>query len=51
MQNDCDIVLANDTDADRLGVSEFSKEIGEWTVFTVDQIGALLGHWLWEKIG
>ncbi len=50
-QNDCDIVLANDPDADRLGVAEFGKESGEWTVFTGDQIGALLGHWLWEKIG
>jgi phosphomannomutase len=51
MENKCDIVLANDPDADRLGVAEFGKESGEWTVFTGDQIGALLGHWLWEKIG
>jgi len=50
-QNDCDIVLANDPDADRLGVAEFNKVDGKWTVFTGDQIGSLLGHWLWETIG
>lgn len=49
--NNCDIVLANDPDADRLGVAEFNKEDGKWTVFTGDQIGSLLGHWLWETIG
>lgn len=50
-QNGCDIVLANDPDADRLGVAEFNKVDGKWTVFTGDQIGSLLGHWLWETIG
>lgn len=47
----CDVVLANDPDADRLAVAERSRETGEWTVFTGDQIGALLGSWLWEIIG
>lgn len=50
-ENCCDIVLANDPDADRLGVAEFNKVDGKWTVFTGDQIGSLLGHWLWETIG
>ena len=49
--NNCDIILANDPDADRLGVAEYCKKRGEWTVFTGDQIGTLLGHWLWETIG
>lgn len=50
-ENNCDIILANDPDADRLGVAEYCKDRGEWTVFTGDQIGTLLGHWLWETIG
>ncbi|KAK1737105.1 phosphoglucomutase 2-like protein [Skeletonema marinoi] len=50
-EHGCDIVLANDPDADRLGVAEFNKVDGKWTVFTGDQIGSLLGHWLWETIG
>eukprot|EP00985_Skeletonema_marinoi_P021407 scaffold13131_cov107-Skeletonema_marinoi.AAC.4 len=50
-EHGCDIVLANDPDADRLGVAEFNKVNGKWTVFTGDQIGSLLGHWLWETIG
>lgn len=50
-ENKCDIVLANDPDADRLGVAEFGKEHGNWTVFKGDQIGTLLGSWLWETIG
>mmetsp|Transcript_10054 Transcript_10054/g.18077 ORF Transcript_10054/g.18077 Transcript_10054/m.18077 type:complete len:643 (-) Transcript_10054:86-2014(-) len=49
--NKCDIVLANDPDVDRLGVAELGKEGEKWTVFTGDQIGTLLGHWLWETIG
>ncbi len=50
-KKNCDIILANDPDADRLGVAEYCKERGEWVVFTGDQIGTLLGHWLWETIG
>ena len=48
----CDIVLANDPDADRLAVAERSGNSGgdeAWTVFTGDQIGVLLGHWLWRQ--
>lgn len=44
-----DIVLANDPDADRLAVAEKDRGTGEWTVFTGDQIGAMLGHWLWQQ--
>ncbi|KAL7545485.1 hypothetical protein ACHAWF_008836 [Thalassiosira exigua] len=50
-EHGCDIVLANDPDADRLGVAELDKRSRKWNVFTGDQIGTLLGHWLWEKIG
>jgi phosphomannomutase len=50
-QRDCDVVLANDPDADRLAVAERDRETNEWTVFTGDQIGTMLGHWLWESVG
>jgi phosphoglucomutase len=50
-QNNCDIILANDPDADRLAVAEKCRTTNEWTVFHGDQIGVLLGHWLWENIG
>eukprot|EP00934_Nitzschia_sp_Nitz4_P003159 Nitzschia sp. Nitz4//scaffold334_size18717//13005//14970//NITZ4_008764-RA/size18717-augustus-gene-0.4-mRNA-1//-1//CDS//3329548257//3149//frame0 len=49
--NQCDIVLANDPDADRLAVAERSRSTGEWTIFSGDQIGVLFGHWLWTQIG
>mmetsp|Transcript_63040 Transcript_63040/g.153594 ORF Transcript_63040/g.153594 Transcript_63040/m.153594 type:complete len:645 (+) Transcript_63040:195-2129(+) len=49
--NNCDIVIANDPDADRLAVAEKDRSTGEWTVFTGDQIGTMLGHWIWQTIG
>jgi phosphomannomutase len=49
--NNCDIVLANDPDADRLAVAEKDRTTGEWTVFSGDQIGSMLGHWIWNQIG
>jgi phosphomannomutase len=51
VQKECDIVFANDPDADRLGVAEKCRETGAWTIFKGDQIGVMLGHFLWEKIG
>jgi len=52
-ENGCQIVLANDPDADRLAVAEYisSDGTGTWHVFTGDQIGTMLGHWLWEEVG
>ncbi|KAL7576533.1 hypothetical protein ACA910_018030 [Epithemia clementina (nom. ined.)] len=49
VEHNCAIVLANDPDADRLGVSEYNPTTKEWTDFTGDQIGLLLGHWLWMQ--
>jgi phosphoglucomutase/phosphoglucomutase/phosphopentomutase len=49
--HNCDIILANDPDADRLAVAERDRTTGEWTVFTGDQIGTMLGHWLWTRVG
>ena len=50
-ENGCNIVLANDPDADRLAVAERDSASGEWTVFTGDQIGSMLGCWLYETVG
>eukprot|EP00537_Pseudo-nitzschia_pungens_P002687 CAMPEP_0172359380 /NCGR_PEP_ID=MMETSP1060-20121228/3585_1 /TAXON_ID=37318 /ORGANISM="Pseudo-nitzschia pungens, Strain cf. cingulata" /LENGTH=641 /DNA_ID=CAMNT_0013081003 /DNA_START=50 /DNA_END=1975 /DNA_ORIENTATION=- len=50
-ENGCDIVLANDPDADRLAVAEKDRTTGEWTVFSGDQIGVMLGLWIWETTG
>ena len=49
LDNNCTIVLANDPDADRLGVSEYDAKTGKWTDFTGDQIGLMFGHWLWTQ--
>ncbi len=50
-ENSCDIVLANDPDADRLAIAEKDRCTGEWTVFSGDQIGVMLGSWIWDQIG
>ncbi|TFK14837.1 T-cell leukemia homeobox protein 3 [Platysternon megacephalum] len=39
------IILANDPDADRLLVAE-KQESGEWKVFSGNELGALLGWWI-----
>ncbi|KAK1175339.1 phosphoglucomutase-2-like isoform X1 [Acipenser oxyrinchus oxyrinchus] len=39
------IVLANDPDADRLAVAE-KQDCGEWKVFSGNELGALLGWWI-----
>lgn len=40
-------VLANDPDADRLAVAE-RQESGPWRVFTGNELGALLGWWMFH---
>ena len=53
-QNNLNIILANDPDADRLAVAERIDDIHidkEWHTFTGDQIGVMLGHWIYEQIG
>uniref|UniRef100_A0A8D1QAS0 Phosphoglucomutase-2 n=1 Tax=Sus scrofa TaxID=9823 RepID=A0A8D1QAS0_PIG len=39
------IILANDPDADRLAVAE-KQDSGDWKVFSGNELGALLGWWL-----
>lgn len=49
-ENNCDIVLANDPDGDRLAVAERNRSTGEWIVFTGDEIGTMLGLWLFQNL-
>ena len=50
-KQNCDIVLANDPDADRLAVAEKNRSTGIWRTFSGDQIGTMLGLWIWKRIG
>ncbi len=41
------VIIANDPDADRLAVAE---RVGEgWRLFSGNEIGWVLGHWMWKK--
>lgn len=40
------VIFANDPDADRLAVAEKQRD-GKWKIFTGNELGALLGWWLW----
>ena len=47
-QNGCNLILANDPDADRLAVAERigdEEGLAGWKVFSGNQIGQLLGYW------
>lgn len=41
------VVLANDPDADRLAMAE-KRDSGTWRVFTGNELGALLGWWMFH---
>ncbi|KAH3762819.1 phosphoglucosamine mutase [Pelomyxa schiedti] len=42
------LILATDPDADRLAVAEKMPN-GNWKIFNGNEIGSLLGHWVWTK--
>ncbi|XP_058819433.1 phosphopentomutase [Topomyia yanbarensis] len=44
-ESNCDVILANDPDADRLACAEKNSSTGEWRVFTGNELGSLLGWW------
>jgi phosphomannomutase len=50
-ENECQLILANDPDADRLAVAE-KQENGRWRIFSGNEVGVLLGYWQiiqWKK--
>mmetsp|Transcript_20536 Transcript_20536/g.28815 ORF Transcript_20536/g.28815 Transcript_20536/m.28815 type:complete len:593 (-) Transcript_20536:421-2199(-) len=42
------VIIANDPDADRLAAAELQPS-GEWKIFTGNEIGILLAHWVWTQ--
>ncbi|XP_051557899.1 phosphoglucomutase-2 isoform X3 [Myxocyprinus asiaticus] len=43
------VILANDPDADRLAIAEKQKRsFGQWKVFSGNELGALLGWWIFH---
>eukprot|EP00708_Paratrimastix_pyriformis_P002419 GAFH01001165.1.p2 GENE.GAFH01001165.1~~GAFH01001165.1.p2 ORF type:complete len:606 (+),score=304.84 GAFH01001165.1:187-1818(+) len=46
-EQDVNLIIANDPDADRVAVAE--RVDGQWHQFTGDEIGTLLAVWLWNK--
>lgn len=47
-QNGSQLILANDPDADRLAAAEKLPN-GQWQLFTGNQIGILLGHYMFTR--
>lgn len=45
----CSIIIANDPDSDRCAVAELQPKDSKWRLFTGNEIGALLGWWLWFR--
>ena len=41
-ENFCDVIIANDPDADRLGAAEKAED--GWKIFTGNEIGVMIGH-------
>ena len=48
-QNNCQIIIANDPDADRLCVAEYNTVMQKWVIFSGNEIGVLLGSYQIKK--
>ena len=44
IREEADLVIANDPDADRCGAAFFDNQLGQWRMFTGDEVGAILGE-------
>ena len=49
VENDCHLVFANDPDADRFAVAEFNPSTKTWTQFTGNQLGIILGSFVFDQ--
>jgi phosphomannomutase len=43
-EHGCEVVIANDPDADRLGAAEKRKDGSGWKIISGNEIGIMLGH-------
>ena len=43
------VILANDPDTDRLALAEKNPSTGQWDIFSGNEIGALMGWWLFRN--
>lgn len=43
------LILANDPDTDRLAVAERDPISNDWDIFTGNEIGSLMGWWLFKN--
>jgi phosphoglucomutase/phosphopentomutase len=48
-ENGCQLVFANDPDADRFAVAEFNQSSSTWTQFTGNQLGIILGSFVFDQ--
>jgi len=48
-ENDITVVIANDPDADRLGVAE-KQQGGDWRIFTGNEIASIFAYWILRQM-
>eukprot|EP01099_Mayorella_cantabrigiensis_P004083 TRINITY_DN306_c0_g2_i1.p1 TRINITY_DN306_c0_g2~~TRINITY_DN306_c0_g2_i1.p1 ORF type:complete len:637 (-),score=164.32 TRINITY_DN306_c0_g2_i1:326-2149(-) len=45
----CELIIANDPDADRFAAAEYNPKTSEWKIFNGNELGILLAHWYWSQ--